>query len=155
MGSVRETPRPSGNLDHVGAPAISLSTKRHVEGAYAPPGVRGPFHRGLSDRAQMFSRREQRVGPVGIQGETSTRRGSVMRRIVVSLVTAVFGIGIAVAAPPKGIRSVEVDRQSLNVAAGETVTVTIAFERRGHASVVVVDRDGYPVRTLAKELPVS
>jgi hypothetical protein len=43
----------------------------------------------------------------------------------------------------------------LNVAAAETVTVAIEFARRGLASIVIVDRDGYAVRTLAKAQPVS
>lgn len=53
------------------------------------------------------------------------------------------------------IRSVKVDRQSLNVAARENATVTIDFAQAGRASVVVVDRDGYPVRTLANAQSAS
>ena len=78
-----------------------------------------------------------------------------MRRIVASLLAAVFASGIATAPQPKAIRSVKVDRQSLNVTAGETVTATIDFARKGLASILVVDRDGYAVRTLAKAQPVT
>jgi hypothetical protein len=53
------------------------------------------------------------------------------------------------------IRSVNVDRQSLNVAASESATVTIGFGQAGRASVVIVDRDGYPVRALLDAQPAS
>jgi len=43
----------------------------------------------------------------------------------------------------------------LNVAAAESATVTIGFGQAGRASVVIVDRDGYPVRTLANAQPAS
>src|SRR5258708_19266812 len=43
----------------------------------------------------------------------------------------------------------------MSVSAGETVTVTIYFARRGHTTIVIVDRDGYPVRTLAKAQAVD
>jgi hypothetical protein len=42
----------------------------------------------------------------------------------------------------------------MNVAAHDVAVVTIAFARSGSASVVIVDRDGYPVRTLATAQPV-
>jgi hypothetical protein len=35
------------------------------------------------------------------------------------------------------------------------MTITVDFARRGMASALVVDRDGFPVRTLAKSQPVS
>jgi hypothetical protein len=44
---------------------------------------------------------------------------------------------------------VTIDRQSMNVAGGESATITIDFAQTGRVSVVVVDRDGYQVRTLA------
>src|SRR5258708_22443141 len=78
-----------------------------------------------------------------------------MRRIVLSLVAAAIGIGTAAAVPSSAIRSVALDHHSLNVAAGETVTVTIDFAGRGRASVVILDRDGYAVRTLARSQPVK
>jgi hypothetical protein len=43
----------------------------------------------------------------------------------------------------------------LNVAAREVVTITADFAERGVASVLVVDRDGFPVRTLAKSQLVA
>src|SRR5258708_6652987 len=78
-----------------------------------------------------------------------------MRCIVVSLVAATFCVGAATAAPPSAIRSVAVDHHSLNVAAGETVTVAIDFARRGLTTIVIIDRDGYPVRILAKAQAVD
>lgn len=55
----------------------------------------------------------------------------------------------------RAIQSVKVSQSSLNVAARDVTTVTIAFARPGSASVVIVDRDGYPVRTLASSQPVT
>jgi len=77
-----------------------------------------------------------------------------MRHIAAFLVTAVFGIHAATAAG-RAIQLVKVDRQSLNIAAGEKATVTIDVALAGKVSVVVVDRDGYPVRTLARAQPTS
>jgi hypothetical protein len=71
-----------------------------------------------------------------------------MRHIVGFLLLSALGLHTATAAG-RPIRSVNVDRQSLNVAAVERATVTIDFAQAGRASVVIVDRDGYPVRTLA------
>lgn len=67
---------------------------------------------------------------------------------------AVLGVPTATAAG-RPIRSVNVDRQSLNVAAAESATVTIDFGQAGLASVVIVDRDGYPVRALLDAQPAS
>jgi len=53
------------------------------------------------------------------------------------------------------IGHVSVDRASFNPTAGEAVVLTIAFLRPGRASVAVVDRDGFLVRRLATEQPVS
>ena len=79
-----------------------------------------------------------------------------MHRILGSFLLAVFGIGVS-AAPltPSVIRAVKVDRQTLNVAARDTVTISALFSRPGRVSIVVIDRDGYPVRTLAKEQSVK
>src|SRR5258708_4592342 len=54
MGSVRELLRPSGNLDHAGAPAISLSTLRHIGSPVTRARARAALLRGLSNRTQMF-----------------------------------------------------------------------------------------------------
>lgn len=53
------------------------------------------------------------------------------------------------------IRSVTVSQTSLNVAAREVTTIAIGFAQPGTVTVVLVDRDGYPVRTLAKAQPVG
>jgi hypothetical protein len=72
------------------------------------------------------------------------------------LLTSCVLVGPPIAgAAGRPIRSVNVDRQSLNVAAAESATVTIDFGQAGRASVVIVDRDGYPVRTLANAQPAS
>jgi hypothetical protein len=80
------------------------------------------------------------------------RIGGFVRHIASLLLTATIGIHPATAAE-RPIRSVTVDRHSLNVAAGENATVTIDFAQAGRASVVVVDRDGYAIRTLADAQP--
>lgn len=53
------------------------------------------------------------------------------------------------------IQTVTVDRGTLNVAARENVVVTVRFANAGQASILLVDRDGYPVRTLARDQPVQ
>ena len=77
-----------------------------------------------------------------------------MRHIVGFLLLSALGLHTAAAAG-RQIRSVNVDRQSLNVAAAESATVTIDFGQAGRASVVIVDRDGYPVRALLNTQPAS
>jgi hypothetical protein len=80
-----------------------------------------------------------------------------MRSLKITLLLTFF----LLLAPPiagavgRPIRTVDVDRQSLNVAAAESATVTIDFGQAGRASVVIVDRDGYRVRTLANAQPAS
>lgn len=79
-----------------------------------------------------------------------------MRSVVFSLLLMAWGTGISVAASqPKAIQAVTIDRGSLNVAGAETVTITIRVARKGRGSVVLVDRDGFPVRTLARDQVVS
>jgi hypothetical protein len=75
-------------------------------------------------------------------------------RVLTAAAALVFA-RFADAAPVQAIRSVAVDRQSLNVAAGETITLRADFARAGIVSVFVVDRDGYIVRTLAASQPVA
>jgi len=76
-----------------------------------------------------------------------------MRHIAVLIFIALLGVNTAAA--ERAIRSVKVDQQSLNIAAKETASATIDFARRGRATVVVVDRDGFCVRTLASAQPAS
>ncbi|HTD82186.1 MAG TPA: FlgD immunoglobulin-like domain containing protein [Gemmatimonadaceae bacterium] len=61
---------------------------------------------------------------------------------------------VAGAEPRHVIVSARVNRSSLNVAADEDVTLAIDFGQPGAASVLVLDRDGYSVRTLALAQPV-
>ena len=77
-----------------------------------------------------------------------------MRRTITGLLTALLTIGIANAASERGIRSVKLDRSSLNVAAGETRTLTVDYAAAGVSTVTVLDRDGYAVRALANGQPV-
>jgi hypothetical protein len=58
-------------------------------------------------------------------------------------------------ATPTTIRAVSVDRSTLNVAARETAIIAVTFADPGEASILIVDRDGYPVRTLARQQPVQ
>ncbi|HEV7484631.1 MAG TPA: FlgD immunoglobulin-like domain containing protein [Thermoanaerobaculia bacterium] len=72
------------------------------------------------------------------------------------LLTSCLLVAPAIAgAVGRPIRSVNVDRQSVNVAAAESATVRIDFGAAGRATVVIVDRDGYPVRTLLNSQPAS
>jgi len=68
---------------------------------------------------------------------------------------ATSALSAATAAPAHAIRSVTVSQPSLNVAAHEVATVSMSFAAPGRASVVIVDRDGYPVRSLARTQPVG
>ena len=78
-----------------------------------------------------------------------------MRRLVLRICIVVLIAGVANAASQTSIRSVKLDRVSLNLAAGEVLTLTVDFARSGTTSILVVDRDGYSVRTLAKAHPVN
>lgn len=78
-----------------------------------------------------------------------------MRCTFAVLYLSVFAVMTASAAPSHVIRFAKIDRLSLNVAGHEVVTFTVDFAKPGVASVGVVDRDGYLVRTLAKARPVS
>ena len=62
---------------------------------------------------------------------------------------------VANAAPQRAVAiSAKTDRSTLNVAAAEVVVLTAKFTQAGRVSVVVIDRDGYVVRTLANAQPV-
>src|SRR5258706_15958387 len=73
-----------------------------------------------------------------------------------SLAAATFGLGFATAAaPPRAIRWVKLGRGSVNGSAGETATVTLEVARPGRVSLLILDRDGFPVRRLAREQGVK
>lgn len=82
-------------------------------------------------------------------------RGVAMRRFLAVAFALMCAQVTATAGPAHVIRSAKVDRPSLNMAAREVVTFTIDFAKPGVASVRVVDRDGYVVRTLAKAQPIA
>ena len=64
---------------------------------------------------------------------------------------ALLPAGDSVAADQKSVfASLSVDRREMNVALGDTVGVTVTLRRAGTLDVLVVDRDGFPVRQLAK-----
>src|SRR5437763_3552325 len=71
--------------------------------------------------------------PPPVPGRTKARapKETRMRRTITGLLTALLTIGIANAASERGIRSVKLDRSSLNVAAGETRTLTVDYTAAG------------------------
>lgn len=71
------------------------------------------------------------------------------------LIAALVVAGHAAASGLHGIQAVKVSQTALNVAAHEVAMVAIALTGPGSLSVVVVDRDGFPVRTLVKSQPVG
>jgi hypothetical protein len=68
--------------------------------------------------------------------------------------SSVFGGPTNRPASSKAIRAVSVDQNTLNVAAHENVLIAITFAEAGQASILLIDRDGYAVRTLARNQPV-
>jgi hypothetical protein len=71
------------------------------------------------------------------------------------LALSVFGGTVGRPASPKVIQAVSVDRNTLNVAAHESVVISATLAVPGEVSILILDRDGYPVRTLAKDQPVQ
>jgi hypothetical protein len=51
--------------------------------------------------------------------------------------------------------TVEIERSSFNPTIGDRARIVAAFPAAGRATVLVVDRDGYPVRTLAADREVG
>lgn len=64
-------------------------------------------------------------------------------------------IAIALNANAGMIGHVRVNRTSFNASGGEAVTLAVAFLHPGTATVLVIDRDGYVVRTLASSAKVA
>lgn len=60
-----------------------------------------------------------------------------------------------IADPPSAIRGVLLKQETFNPKAGETVNLTVTFQKVGFASVQVVDRDGFVVRTIDARRPVQ
>src|SRR5687768_16301629 len=66
------------------------------------------------------------------------------------LAIALFSAAVSAAADaPRVIHAVTIDRSSFNPTLGERVEVQVTLECSGSIRVVVVDRDGYAVRTIA------
>lgn len=76
--------------------------------------------------------------------------------ILAVLLVALSAVGGTEADPTslKVIRTVSVDRNTVNVAAHENVVIAVTFAEAGQASIFLVDRDGYVIRTLARNQPV-
>ncbi|HYI08822.1 MAG TPA: FlgD immunoglobulin-like domain containing protein [Thermoanaerobaculia bacterium] len=68
-----------------------------------------------------------------------------------NFLTAVFlwALATAAAAAPPVFRSLAVSPASVNPSLGEEVELVVTLERAGSLRATVVDRDGYPVRTIA------
>lgn len=60
-----------------------------------------------------------------------------------------------IAASASAIGTVSLTREAFNPTAGDTVDLTVIFRNAGRASVWVVDRDGFVVRTIAAARPVQ
>src|SRR5258708_30994256 len=53
------------------------------------------------------------------------------------------------------IQAVTIGRSTFNPTARQTTQIGAAFASAGRATVLIVDRDGYPVRTLAADAAVK
>ena len=69
--------------------------------------------------------------------------------LVFALLTLVPATGSVAADPPSVFASVSLDRRQLNATLGDSASLTVTLRRAGTLDVVVVDRDGFPVRQLA------
>src|SRR2546430_2113506 len=68
-------------------------------------------------------------------------------KITLLLTSCLWGSPLIAAVPP-AIGSVSLKRETFNPKAGETVDLAVTFRKAGRASVQVVDRDGFSVRTI-------
>src|SRR3954471_10184149 len=74
-------------------------------------------------------------------------QGQCMRRLAPCILALIGTVAAAPAA--RRIRSVSVDVTSMNPSAGDGVILRVDFASAGRATITVVDRDGYRVRSLA------
>jgi hypothetical protein len=73
-----------------------------------------------------------------------------------AILTFLLGFAAVVdAAPSRMISNVALDTASLNAVAGDLVTLTLKFSQPGIVSVVLIDRDGFVVRSLASSQPIN
>lgn len=71
------------------------------------------------------------------------------------LLTFCLWVSPLIAGTTHAIGSVSLKRETFNPKAGEMVDVAVTFLKAGRASVQVVDRDGFVVRTIAAAKPVQ
>jgi len=71
------------------------------------------------------------------------------------LLTSCLLVSPLIAAGPPVIGSISLKRETFNPKAGDAVDLAVIFRKAGRASVEVVDRDGFVVRTIAVHKPVQ
>jgi hypothetical protein len=71
------------------------------------------------------------------------------------LLTFCLWVSPLIAGATSAIGSVSLKRETFNPKAGDTVDLAVTFRKAGRASVQVVDRDGFVVRTIAVARPVQ
>jgi hypothetical protein len=71
------------------------------------------------------------------------------------ILTSCLWISPLIAGSTRAVGSVSLKPQTFNPKAGEAVDLAITFRKAGRASVQVVDRDGFAVRTIAVAKPVQ
>jgi hypothetical protein len=76
-------------------------------------------------------------------------------KITLLLLTCCLLVSPLVAEGTREIATVSLKRETFNPKAGETVDLAVTFRKPGRASVSVVDRDGFVVRTIAVARPVQ
>lgn len=75
-----------------------------------------------------------------------------MRSLTSCVLLALFALAApAMASDPSVFASVSLDRKQMNATLGDTASVTVVLRRAGTLDVLVVDRDGFAVRQLAKQ----
>lgn len=75
-------------------------------------------------------------------------------KILLLFTSCLFSVPL-VAASASAIGPVSLKRESFNPTVGETVDLAVTFRKAGRATVRVVDRDGFVVRTVAAAQPVQ
>jgi len=71
------------------------------------------------------------------------------------LLTSCLFVSPLIAGDTRAIGSVSLKRETFDPKAGEAVELAVMFRKAGRASVQVVDRDGFVVRTIATTRPVQ
>lgn len=81
------------------------------------------------------------------------RRGP---KILACLVLVLFSTGAPVrGAEPSHIRSVSISRPFFNPTVGQKIGINVEVDRAGSIGILILDRDGYPVRRLVAEQPIQ